>query len=285
MYELRACLLALPLFFLGCVGVQAGGITDDDSAGDDDTTAPDDDDDSVGDDDDSAVGDEIVDDDTCDEGASSEQIVRFNVRTEDQLPFEGAQWRVFDHDPTTGEVMEDVVAEGVTGADGEADPVLDCAHGWMMLEVTAADHATRRDFFRVSTLPGARATVLMTTVSIEEAVGADIADPAGGFAVLIKRSTSNSADMQGDDSCTIDGGPELIPWDAENENGLFIFDGAFGLPTAGFALADEALPGSETVVYLEYEDVSNVKTTGLNFPVWSYSDGVSNNMTVVTVDS
>ena len=284
MYDLRFLMLAIPLLFLGCVGVQAGGTTDDDSAGDDDTADDDTSDDDSADDDDSA-GDEIVDDNTCDEGASSTQLIRFLIRSQDQVAIEGAQWRVFDHDPVTGEVMGDVIAEGVTEADGEADPTLDCDHGWMMFEVTADGHATRRDFFRVTALPGALATVLFSDLSMEETIGQGIGDPAGGFAGMLKRSTSNTPDMQGEDSCTIDGGAELIPWDAEDGNGLFIFDGAFGTPSAGFSLADQDLPGSGTVVYLEYEDVSSARTTGVNFPVWSYSDGTDLNMTIVTIES
>ena len=284
MDHLRIWLLAIPLLFLGCVGVQAGGTNDDDSAGDDDTADDDTADDDSADDDDSA-GDEIVDDNSCDEGASSAQLIRFVFRNEEQASIVGAQWRVFDHDPTTGEVMGDVIDEGVTGEDGEADPSLDCAYGWMMLEVSAADYATRRDFFRVTAMAGGRATVLLSTLAMEESIGADIADPAGGFAVLVKRSTSNTPDLQGEDSCTIDGGAELIPWDAEDDNGLFIFDGAFGPPATGFALADQELPGSSTVVYLEYEDASSARTTGVNFPIWSYSDGTDLNMTVVIVES
>jgi len=275
-------LLLCPL--LGCVGVQANGQPpqDDDSApGDDDDMG---DDDSAAGDDDSAGDDDVVDDNTCDEDASSDQVVRFAIVRDQGGTVEGAQWQVFDMDPNTGEVMTDVVAEGETGADGYILATLDCAAGWMMVDVRHPDFVVLRVFFRVLDTPG-RQTAMLSLESADEIVGANIASPDLGFLTVIKRTVEIASDLQGEDTCTIDDSSQLIPWDAEDDNGLWVFDGAFSQSLFGMWYADYELAGDGTVVYLRYEDLSSDHTTLINLPVWSYSDDGEFNMTVVTIES
>ena len=287
MYRLLPLLLVVLWLVGGCVGVTAEGVPpgDDDSSGDDDDSIGDDDDDSAaGDDDDTTGDDDAVDDNTCDEGASDEQQVRFIFRDEEGTPVEGATWRVFDLDAETGVVGGTAVDEGTTSGKGHALTTLDCAYGWMLMEFSAESFATSHVYFRVNDQQGWPNSVI-TAAYLDDQVGVDITAPEMGFMAVIKNSADVGPDLQGEDSCTIDGGYELIPWDAEDDIGIFVFDGAFATNYFGLWYVDYALPGAGNVVEFRYEDVSSERVLLAYLPVWSFADGDDRHMTVVDIAS
>ncbi len=282
-------LLGLIWIATGCVGVTAEGVPpdDDDPTGDDDTGDDDDlgDDDSApGDDDDTTGDDDVVDDNTCDEGASSKQEVRFIFRDQVNTPIAGAAWQVFDLDAETGAVDGTAVAEGTTSEKGHALTTLDCAYGWMLMEISGEGYTTTHIFFRVNDQQAWPASVISTEYA-DEQVGVEIADPAVGFLALVKNSPEVGSDLQGEDSFTIDGGYELVPWDAEDDIGIWVFDGAFGVNYFGLWYVDYELPGDGTVVQIRYEDLSAKRVFLANLPVWSFTAGDERHMTVVDIAS
>ena len=274
----------------GCVGVTAEGTPpgDDDTTGDDDTVGDDDDlgddDSAAGDDDDTTGDDDVVDDNTCDEGASSEQEIRFIFRDEVNTPVAGATWRVFDLDAETGAVDNTAVTEGTTSEKGHALTTVDCAYGWMLMELSAEGYATTHIFFRVNDQQAWPASVISSTYA-DDQVGVEITAPEMGFLALVKNSPEVGSDLQGEDSLTLDGGYEIIPWDAEDDIGLWIFDGAFGVNYFGLWYVDYELPGEGSVVQLRYEDVSAERVFLVNLPVWSFADGDERHVTVVDITS
>jgi hypothetical protein len=287
MYRSLPLLLILLWLVGGCVGVTAGGVPpgdDDSSAGDDDDIGDDDDDSSAGDDDDTTGDDDAVDDNTCDEGASSEQQVRFIFHDEVGSPVEGATWRVYDLDAETGAVDGTVIDEGTTSGKGHALTTLDCAYGWMLMEFSAETFATSHVFFRVNDQPAVPNSVI-TADYLDEQFGADIAAPEAGFLGVIKNSIGVGPDLQGEDSCTIDGSYELIPWDAADDIGILVYDGAFATQYFGLWYVDYELPGAGTVVEFRYEDLSAGQVFLAYLPVWSFADGDARHKTVVDIRS
>jgi len=254
---------------------------DDDSAGDDDDTVGDDDD-TVGDDDDT-VGDDDVDDNTCDDGAPSESAMQFVFTDTDENPLSGASWGIYDLDAATGMVDASPTASGVTAADGFIDATLDCADGWMLLEVSHPNYLTIHAYFQVFPVTG-WVVVSMDEITAAFAIGFGISSADEGLLALYRIGTLGSPDMQGSDTFTVDGGADVVPAAAANDLGMWIFDGASNLEMFGIWMVGADMPDHGAVAEMRYEDGDTAEVTLLNAPVWSYDDGGSNhNQTVLYV--
>jgi len=299
-------ILALLALWVGCTGsvsdddVADDDIADDDAADDDaaDDDAADDDaaDDDVADDDtsdddvadDDTVGDDDttggeVDDNTCDDGATSESVMQFLFQDTDEAPVAGAQWAIYDLDAHTGVLDASAVFTGVTATDGLINVTLDCAYGWMLLEVSHSANLTIHAYFQVFPVED-WVVVTMAESTATFAIGMAISSPSEGLLAVYKVGTLGNPDMQGDDSFTVDSGPNLVPASAANNLGMWIFDGASNMEMFGIWMIGADLPQAQDVAALRYHDASAASTTALNAPIWSYDDGGSNhNMTVLYV--
>ena len=254
--------------------------SDDDAA--DDDAADDDaaDDDTAGDDD---TGGGEVDDNTCDDGATSESVMQFLFQDTDETPLAGAQWAIHDLDAETGAVDASPVLTGVTAPDGLITVTLDCAYGWMLLEVSHSENLTVHAYIQVYPVTDWR-VVTMAESTATFAIGLAISSPDEGLLALYKVGTLGNADMQGDDTFTVDGGPNLVPATASNNLGMWIFDGASNTEMFGIWMVGADLPQDQDVAALRYTDTSESAVTLLHAPIWSYDDGGSNhNMTVLYV--
>ena len=291
-------LISIGLFAVhlaGCPGEAV--LTDDDDfieADDDDSGTPSDDDDATpGDDDDATPGDDDDDDDTggstdpddntCDEGATSSTSITFTMQNALLQPVSGAEWTLYDLDAFTGTVDPTVIQSGTSPVSGEVPVTLDCAYGWMLLETTHPDFLDQHSFFRVVSTPN------WPLVFVEEAfasstVGLLISSDDEGLLGVYKATAFGSPDFQGTDTFTIDGGPNLVPAGAANDLGMWIYDGALGIETAGIWHMDTDVPDSGDIALLQYEDSSEGHGTAVNLPFWSWvSGGGNHDLTVVNV--
>ena len=267
---------------------------DDDATGDDDTSADDDDtsgddDDTSGDDDDTAgddddtVGDDDVDDNTCDDGATSSSVMQFVFTDTDENPLSGATWGIYDLDAHTGMLDASPTASGVTVADGFIDATLDCANGWMLLEVAHPSYLTIHAYFQVFPVTG-WVIVSMDEITAAFAIGWGISSSDEGLLALYRIGTLGNPDMQGSDSFTVDGGGNLVPAAAANDLGMWIYDGGSGLEMFGIWMVGADMPDHGAVAAMRYEDSGSGEVTLLNAPIWSYADGGANhNQTVLYV--
>ena len=294
-FRLSICLTSA--LFLGCPGEailqdddDTGGADDDDSGGGDDDTTPGDDDDSGDDDDTTGTGDDDdtggstdPDDNTCDEGATSSTSINFHVQNALLQPVDGAQWSIHDLDAFTGAIDPTVVESGTTGPSGEIPVSLDCAHGWMMLETIHPDFLNQHAFFRVVAAPN-WPIVLVEEALASTTIGLLISSPGEGVLGVYKATAFASPDLQGDDDFRIDGSSNLVPTGASNDLGMWVYDGALGIETAGIWHVDADVPDTHDVALLEYTDSSEGHATAVNAPIWSWDSGNTNHdLTVLYV--
>jgi len=283
------------LLWAGCQGsVDDDDVADDDVADDDvaDDDASDDDasDDDTGDDDvadddtgDDDTGGTEVDDNTCDDGATSTSAIEFQVTNTDDEALAGAQWAFYDLDAHTGVVDASPVLSGVTAPDGLVNVTLDCAMGWMLMEVSHSQYLTLHAYFQVFPVDEWR-IVTMDESTATFAIGMAISAPDEGLLAVYKVGTLGNADLQGEDSFTVDGGANVIPAGATNDLGMWIFDGASNTEMYDIWMVGADLPQNQDVANLRYNDTSESEITELNAPIWSYDDGGNNhNMTVLYV--
>ncbi len=277
--------------FLGCPGEailqdddDTGGADDDDSGfgDDDDATAGDDDDATPGDDDDTTAGDDDdtggstdPDDDTCDEGSSSSTAITFWIQNTFTQPLEGVAWAFYDHDPFSGAVDQTEVLSGTTGPNGQVSVSLDCADGWMMLVTTHPDFVTQRTFFRVVATP-VWPIVLVEETFASTTVGLLLTSQDEGVLAVYSATSVGSPDLQGVDTFLIDGGTNLVPAGAANDLGMWIYSGALGIETASIWHVNTDVPDHGAVALLEYTDDSEIHTTAVNAPIWSWDSGNTN---------
>ncbi len=266
----------------------SGTPADDDDAtpGDDDDATPGDDDDDAtpgDDDDDDTGGSTDPDDNTCDEGATSSTSITFTFQNALLQPVSGADWALYDLDAFTGDVDATVIQSGTSPASGEVPVTLDCAYGWMLLETTHPDFLNQHSFFRVVAAPN-WPIVLVEEAFAASTVGLLIAGPDEGLLGVYKATAFASPDLQGGDTFTLDNGPNLVPGGASNDLGMWVYDGALGIETAGIWHVDADVPGSDAVALLHYEDSSEGHGTAVNLPIWSWDSGNGNHeLTVVYV--
>ena len=291
-------ILASLALWVGCTGsIGDDDVADDDTAMPDDDVADDDaadddaaDDDTADDDvaDDDTAGDDDttsgeVDDNTCDDGATSESLMEFVAQDTDENLLAGAQWAIYDLDAHTGALDTSPVFSGVTANDGLITVTLDCAFGWMLLEVSHSENLTVHAYFQVFPVDDWR-VVTMSESTATFAIGMAISAQDEGLMALYKVGTLGNADMQGEDSFTVDSGANIVPAAAANNLGMWIFDGATTTEMFGIWMVGADLPQNQDVAALRYDDTSESAVTLLHAPIWSYDDGGSNhNMTVLYV--
>ena len=271
----------------------------DDDAADDDTAMPDDDaadddaaDDDVADDDaaDDDVGDDDtasveIDDNTCDEGATANTQIHFMLYDTSVQPIEGAVLDFYDLDAAAGVVDNTLIHTATTDAGGNYTVSLDCAHGWVAMDVTHPDFITQHIYFRVLQ------SIYWPLVSVQESladivVGWYISDQQEGVLAVYKASTLGAADFQAADTATVDGSPNLIPSTATNDFGMWIYDDAQSIVAqlGNVHFVDHDVPEDGDPALLEYTDSSEAHTTAVYAPVWSWDSGSGNhNVTVVYV--
>jgi hypothetical protein len=256
---------------------------DDTVADDDDDTVADDDDDTVADDDDTVASD--VDDNTCDEGATATSAIHFMLFDSYAQPIQGATLTFHDLDAETGVVDPAVVHTGTTDAGGVYDATLDCAYGWMAMDVEHPDFITQHVYFRVLIAVYWPLASVATSMS-DLIVGWFISDPTEGVLAVYKASTLGSPDFQGADTLSVDGSANLVPAAAANDFGVWMYDNAQTIVTelAGIHFADHDVPSAQAPAYIEYTDATESHTTVVNVPVWSWDSGNTNpDMSVVYV--
>ena len=209
--------------------------------------------------------------------------MQFVFTDTDENPLSGASWGIYDLDAYTGIVLATPTVTGVTTADGLIDAVLDCADGWMLLEVSHPDHLTIHAYFQVFPVTG-WVVVSMDELTAVFAIGLGISSPDEGLLAVYKIGTLGSPDLQGADSFSVDGGANVVPGGAANDLGMWIFDGATTMEMFSIWMVGADMPDHGDVGELRYEDTSTGVVTVLNAPVWSYDDGGSNhNQTVLYV--
>ncbi len=270
--NLLALLLSLAMIACtGCVGITATpDPQDDDSAADDDTG----DDDSAADDDDSAStdDDDDVDDNSCDEGVDEEVVARFQLRDPSGASLVGAEVALHDLDAATGAVEADPIVEGVTDEEGAIVVNLSCEYGWLVMNSSHPDYPTAHLVFKLAA--GTMWTMMVPDLASYSAdVGDDIGAADSGILAVTKVGTDNMPDLQGEDEFRIDEGTQLVPYDAEDGVGMWIYDSAYGSALGGVWFVDYALPGGGTVVQARYDDTSAKAATVVYLPVYSYTEG------------
>jgi hypothetical protein len=220
-----------------------------------------------------------VDDDTCDEGATATTALRFMIADTDEAALSGAVWSIRDVDATNGTLSETVVASGTTASDGYIDAVLDCADGWMLLEVAHSGNLTLHAYFLVYPVDDWQ-LVAMSESLASFAIGLSISSGDEGLLAVYKIHPDGTPDLQSDDSFTIDEGPNLVPSGADGNLGMWIYDGAYTSEMFDIWFVSADVPDAETVARLEYHDASSGLTTLLYAPIWSYGSGGAHHMTV-----
>jgi len=259
----------------------------DDDAADDDVADDDVADDDVGDDD---VGDDdtaaaLVDDNTCDEGATSSTAIHFMLFDTAVQPIANATLDFYDLDAATGTVDNTLIHSATTDAAGSYTASLDCANGWMAMDVTHPDFITQHVYFRVLQ------SIYWPLVSVQEnladiVVGWYISDQQEGVLAVYKASTLGAADFQAADTATVDGSPNLVPATALNDYGMWIYDDAQSIVAqlGNVHFVDHDVPENGDPALLEYTDASEAHTTAVHAPIWSWDSGAGNhNVTVVYV--
>jgi len=266
------------LLLLGCESAadddSAGDATDDDVADDDvaDDDVADDDvaDDDVADDDaaDDDTANEVVDDNTCDEGATADTAMQFILADSDQRAIANLPWSIRDLDAATGEIGEEI-AWGTTGPDGLVDVTLDCAAGWMVLHTSSTSHLDVHAFFRVMEVSNWPIVAMEESVAAM-AIGIMISSTDEGVLAMYKLTSAGTGDLQQADSLRIDGSANLVPADASNALGMWLYDNAFLPTTAGIHFVSADLPDHGEVAEMVFDDDSTGVRTVLNAPIWSY---------------
>jgi hypothetical protein len=105
----------------------------------------------------------------------------------------------------------------------------------------------------------------------EQAIAAHISDPTEGFLAVYHLTPEGTGDLQSEDGFTVDDGNDLVPWDATDNLGMWLFDGASGASSFGVWYVDADMPDQTAVAALRYEDASDGEVTLLNAPVWSWN--------------
>lgn len=123
--------------------------------------------------------------------------------------------------------------------------------------------------------------VTMDTLTATYAIEMSLTSPDEGSLAVYKIGADGGADLQGEDSFYIDRGPNLIPSAAEDDQGLWIYEGASSTELFGIWYVGTDVPDHESVARLSYQDASEGTETAINAPIWSYDNGEDTpNMTV-----
>jgi len=223
---------------------------------------------------------DIIDDNTCDDGATSATDMGFVLTDIYMTGISGATWEIHDLDAHTGAVSSTLLASGTTASDGSFQATLDCADGWVLLETSGAAHLALHAYILVSPVDDWQLVTVDTTTAFF-ALEMSMVSKEGGFLAAYKIGADAGKDLQAADTFTLDGGANLVPAGAKDDQGLWIFEGAGSTEMFDVWYAEGGVPGGGTVVYMSYTDDSEGTTTALYAPVWSYDSGDTRpNMTV-----
>ncbi|MBT3224329.1 MAG: hypothetical protein HN348_35120, partial [Proteobacteria bacterium] len=203
-----------------------------------------------------------VDDDTCDNGATAATAMHFIFSDTNDVPIVGATWAIRDLDANTG-ALSDVVTSGTTTSKG-FDATLDCADGWMLLEVSHDDYLDLHAYFLVYPVDDWTLAAMAESLAAY-AINTSITSPKTGLLAAYKFDMGN-ADLQGDDVFRINDGPNLVPPKASDNIGMWIFDGAFTSEMFSIWFVGGAVPGSEQVAKMKFVDQSEGTVTMINAP-------------------